>query len=218
MPLRPNTYTYGVLAVEVKRIFGDESGVQLEPGDILRWANQGQQEIVTRNGVLKATADTTTTVAQDTYTFPDQNIYEIAALELDGQLLPNVPFPEAQRRIMSADPNKEESGRPAFWYTWGNEFMLWPVPDEEYPLRLRYTRTPDELTGDDGQVLDLSNEYFPVLVDYVLGKCYEMDEDWQAAQAKQNAFENAIAQQGEKERDAQDMTYPVIAEVDPYGC
>lgn len=214
MPLRPNTMTYAELSIEVKRLFGDESGVQLEPGDILRWANQGQREIVGRNKVLQASATTATVATQDGYDFPDQDIYEIASLQLDGQLLPNMPYPEAERRIMAADPLKEETGRPQFWYVWANQFSLWPVPDAVYPLVLRYIRVPEKLTGDDAQVLELSDEYFPVLVDYILAKAYEMDEDWQAAQAKTTSFENAINTQGEKERDAQDMTYPVIAEVD----
>jgi hypothetical protein len=214
MPLRPNTMTYGELSIEVKRLFGDESGVQLEAGDILRWANQGLREIVVRNKVLKASATSVTAVGTDLYTFPDQDIYEIASIQLDGQSLQALDYSDAERRIMTSDPQKTERGRPQFWYTWGNEFWLWPVPDQAYPMALRYTKVPTKLTGTDSEVLEISDEYFPVLVDYILGKAYEMDEDWTAAQNKATAFDNAINQQGEKERDAQDSTYPVIAEVD----
>lgn len=217
MPLRPNTKTYGELAVDVKRLFGDESGVQLEAGDILRWANQAQGEIVSRNSALKARAVTTTTAGVDIYDFPSVNIYEIASLQLDGQLLPNIPYPDAERRIMADDPNKTETGRPAFWYTWGDQFWLWPVPNESLSLTILYTKLPDPLTGASDQLLELSDEWFPTIVAYVLSKAYEMDEDWTAAQAKATEFENALANQGEKDRDAQDMTYPVIQEVDIYG-
>jgi len=214
MPLRPNTMTYAELAIEVKRLFGDESGVQLEPGDILRWANQGQRDIVSKNKALKGRSTTPTVAGTDLYDFPAQDIYEIASLQLDGQLLPNIEYPEAERRIMAADPDRTETGRPLYWYNWGDEFWLWPKPDAVYTITLIYTKVPDKLTGDDAQLLALGDEYFPVLVDYVLMKAYEMDEDWPAAQAKTTSYENAINQQGEKERDAADMTYPVIAEVD----
>lgn len=214
MPLRPNTKTYGELSHEVRRLFGDESGVQLEPGDILRWAIQAQQEIVTRNKVLKDRAVATAVAGTDTYDFPPVDIYEIASFQMDGQLLPNMDYPDAERRIMAADPDRTETGRPLFWFTWGDKFWLWPKPDKDYQLTLLYTRVPTKLTGDDAQVLDLGDEYFPAIVDFVLAKAYEMDEDWQAAQAKLTSFENAINQQGEKERDAADMTYPVIAEVE----
>lgn len=216
MPLRPNTYTYAQLAIEVKRLFGDESGVQLEPGDILRWANLGQQEIVTRNKVLKGRADTPTVAATDTYTFPAQDIFEVTSILLDGAPLPNMDYAEAERQILAYDPLKTQTGQPQFWYTWGNEFYLWPVPDKAYTMRMLYAKTPPMLTGSDAELLSISNEYFPVLVDYILARAYEMDEDWAAANAKQQSFENSIAQQGEKERDAEDLTYPVIAEVDYY--
>jgi len=214
MGLRPNTYTYGQLSVEVKRLFGDESGVQLEPGDILRWANQGQQEIVTRNKVLKARADTPTVAAQDLYTFPDQDIYEVSSILLNGSPLPNIPYAEAERQILAYDPAKTEAGQPQFWYTWGNEFWLWPVPDKVYTMRMLYSKSPPMLTGSDAEVLSVPNEYFSVLVDFILAKAYEMDEDWTASNAKSTAFENGIAVQGEKERDSADLAYPVIAEVD----
>lgn len=214
MPLRPNTMTYGELALEVKRLFGDESGVQLEPNDILRWANQGQRDINGRNKVLKTRSSAVTVAGTDLYTFPDDDIYEISSLQLDGQPLPNVEYPEAERRILSYDPNRTETGTPQYWYTWGNEFWLWPKPNAVNNITLLYTKVPPKLTGTDSEILALGDEYFPVLVDYVLSKAYEMDEDWTAAQNKGTAYENAINQQGEKERDAQDMTYPVIAEVD----
>lgn len=54
MTLRPNTKTFQNLLTEVKRLFGDESGVQLEDADIQRWANEAQMEIVNTNGAIKA--------------------------------------------------------------------------------------------------------------------------------------------------------------------
>lgn len=214
MGLRPSTMTYGELAVAIKRAFGDESGVQLEDGDILRWANEGQQAIVTRNRVLKRRVATTATKGVDEYTFPNEPIHQIASIELAGAILANMPFEDAERRIMTADPNKTEVGRPIFWYEWGGTFNVWPKPDVDYPLVLRYTAAPTKLTGNQAQVLQISDKIYPALVEYVLWRAYEMDEDWQAAQQKQASYEAMIAQQGQEERTAQDLTYQVIQEVD----
>lgn len=213
MGLRPSTMTYGELAVAVKRSFGDESGVQLEDGDILRWANEGQQAIVTRNRVLKRRVATTATAGVDEYTFPDEPIHQIASIELDGSPLTNMPFEDAERRIMSADPDKIEVGRPIFWYEWGGTFNIWPKPDVDYAMVLRYTAAPDKLTGNQAQVLQVSDKIYPTLIEYILWRAYEMDEDWPAAQQKQAAYEAGIAQQGQEERTAQDLTYQVIQEV-----
>jgi len=213
MPLRPTTYTYGDLAVSVKRAFGDESGVQLEDGDITRWANEGQQEIVSRNRVLRRTVSAPVPAGQSDYTFPDEQIHQIASLELNGQLLPNMTFEDAERRIMADDPEKAEVGRPLFWYEWGGDFSLWPKPDVDYTLVLRYTAYPAKLTGDNAQLLEVSDKYYSTLVNYVLQRAYEMDEDWQAAQQKQAEVDKSLAYQGQEERTSQDLTYGVIAEI-----
>jgi len=42
----------------VQRQFGDESGVQLENTDIIRWINDAQDVIVAKNKVLKAKSTT----------------------------------------------------------------------------------------------------------------------------------------------------------------
>lgn len=211
--LKPTTMTYGELAVAVKRAFGDESGVQLEDGDILRWANDAQREIVNRNGVLRRKSSTATVIGQADYTFATLEIHRIVSLELAGQLLPNVPFEDAERRIMDADPDRVEEGDPLFWYEWAGEFSFWPKPNAVKTVVLRYIGAPTKLTGTQEQVLSLPDEYFPTIVDYILTRAYEMDEDWTAVQQKQTAFDNSLALQNGKERVAQDATYGVIAEV-----
>jgi hypothetical protein len=122
-------------------------------------------------------------------------------------------FEDAERRIFAADNERTEIGRPMFWYEWGGEFNVWPRCDKAYSLVLRYTAYPAKLAGDNGDLLAIPDKYYGALIDFVLLRAYEMDEDWEAAKAKQQAFDNALALQGQEERVAQDMTYGVIAEV-----
>ena len=58
------TKTWGDVVANVRRSFGDESGVQLEEGDLLRWINQGQYEIARQNKILKAKGVSTTMPGQ----------------------------------------------------------------------------------------------------------------------------------------------------------
>lgn len=214
MPLRPTTYTFADLRQNVKRLFGDESGVQLDDTDIVRWANEGQQAIVARNRILRSKSSSTTTAGTDTYTFPDSDIYEVSSIEIEGQLVPHISIEDAELRIMRVDPNKEQSGRPEYWYLWDDEFTLWPVPDASYDLTLRYVRLPNKLTGSASESLDVPDKYYSALVDYVMAKCYEMDEAFDASGAKMQSFEAHLSIHGEEERNAQEMRHPVIREVD----
>ena len=79
-------------------------------------------------------------------------------------------------------------------------------------LTLYFTAYATELTGDTSQSLDVADKFYNAVVDFVLMKCYEMDEDMQASQMAEQRFRAALENQMEDERQAQHMTYPVVIE------
>lgn len=213
MSKRPSTKTFATLSQEVKRLFGDESGVQLDDSDIQRWATAAQMEIVTTSGPLKARSTSNSVAGQKAYTFPSEKIQQVASLQYDGRLLPNTPFAEAQRIIISQDPQGIAKGVPELWYEWAGEFTLWPTPDSVRPIDIFYSAYPADMTGDPAQLLSVSDSYYNAVVDYVLAKAYEMDEEPQMSQMAEQRFRDAVQVQGDSERQGQDMGYPVIQEV-----
>lgn len=216
MALRPNTKTLQNLLTEVKRLFGDESGVQLSNEDITRWANEAQMEIVNANGAIKAKSSAPSVVNQKTYSFPDIKIQSIASLHYGNLLLPNMPMAEAERIIYSRDPQLTAAGTPELWYEWAGEFTLWPTPNAVQTIDIYYTAYPTELTGDPAQTLSVADKFWPTVVNYVMAKCYEMDEEPQMSQMAEGRFREALQAQLGDERQAQDMAYPVVQEVGYY--
>lgn len=193
----------------VKRQFGDEAGVQLEDADIIRWINDAQNTINNRNRILKATSVSQSTAGQTDYTFPDADILQVESITYNNVLIPDVPFGVAQERISNMDPQLAQTGTPRFWYMWAGHFTFWPIPDAAQNITLFYTRKPDVVTQST-DLLSVPDKYFETVVAYVMQQAYELDEDWQAVQAKQQQFEAAINQFGEEERTAQNMTYETI--------
>ena len=212
MSLRPSTKTFGDLAQDVKRTFGDESGVQLDNADIARWANAAQMEIVNNNKAIKAKATLPSVVGTSNYEFPDVKIQQIEALHYDNMRLENIPFAEAERVIISHDPEQKEQGTPSIWYEWDGVITLWPKPDSIKTLTLYYTAYPEELDGNVEQLLSVADKFYNSVVDFVMAKAYEMDEDMNASQLAENRFRAALENQLDDERQAQHMTYPVIIE------
>lgn len=213
MTLRPSTRTYGMVKRAVKRTFGDEAGVQLEDADILQWANDAQQAINTKNKIFKARSTSTSVPGQSDYDFPVDQIQQVESLTYDGRPIPAVEMAEAQARIQASDPHGEAYGVPTCWYEWGGKFTLYPRPDQAKEIALYFTRYPTPLTGSDEEVLDVPDKYYQAVVDYILWKCYEMDEDWNGAQMKESHFRGALEEQAEEEREVAHMTYPVIQEL-----
>lgn len=213
MTLRPSTMTFDNLQAYVKRTFGDESGVQLENADIVRWANEGIRNIAVINRLLRTKSTSAAVIGQWEYTFPDSSIQQVHSVHINGSPIIAVDFAQAEENFLSGDPDHTEAGTPLFWWNWGDTFTLWPKPTAADTITLFFTRNPILVTGLPGDVLDVPDKHYQTLVDFVLWKCYEMDEDWQAAQVKEAQYRAALMEQKDDEMQAQDLTFPVVREV-----
>lgn len=210
MGLDVTTRTVQNLIDRVRRQFGDDSGAQLLDTDIFMWVNAGQLEIVRNDKVLKDKATTSTTIGGETYTFPADNILTIEALFLDGVPLKSISFPDFQENIIGdTDYSPTYTGTPTMYWEWGNELHLYPLPDNVYTLQLFYTKHPTDITAA-SDTLSIPDVLFDTLVDFVLARAYEMDEDYAAAQYKNNSLEQKFGQNAERESGQIRGTYPVI--------
>lgn len=198
----------------VKRQFGDESGVQLEDTDLVRWITDAQDAINSDNKVLKTTGSISSVNGQATYTFPSTPILQVESLHYNGVRIPNLSFSQAEESLIGADTTA--SGDPEFWYEWGGSFTFWPIPNAVKSITLYYTASPTPVPAnwDGNTLLSLPDDYFNDIVRFVLAQAYEMDEDWQASGAKVQQFKEGIAAKSEDARRAQDMTFGVITLVD----
>lgn len=194
---------------QVKRQFGDESGVQVSDDDLLGWISDAQEAIVIKNKILKAKSTAPSVAGQDSYTFPALPIHQIESLHYDGMRIPNMPFASAEERIFNTDPEKLQSGAPQFWYEWAGTFSFWPTPDDVKNIDIYYTAKPTRITNS-ANTLQVTDKYFSTVVQYVLQQAYELDEDWQASNAKGEQVRIGLAEMGEEERSAQNMTYETI--------
>lgn len=205
--------TVSDVADHVKRQFGDESGVQISNSDILRWTNNGQREIVTRNQILKAKATTLSEAGKRDYTFPDQDIYQIESLHYDGTPVKNVNYREAEEYLISKH-SEAYRGAPKIWYEWAGVVTFWPTPQESgKDISLLYTRFPPNLESLQS-TLTIPDKYYDTLLRYVLHQAFELDENWDASNMKLQQFTADLDILSEEERTSQHMTYPTITVID----
>lgn len=167
---------------DVRRAFGDEDGVQIKDEDLVRWINDGQREIVSNNPILKAKATVSSVAGNNNYPLP-ADIYQIENLTYDGKRINGVGFEEGIARFGALT----DGGDPYYWYMWGNELYLYPTPNTVKTITMYYTQAPAPVTGA-GDLLSVPDRYFNALVEYVKMQAYELDEDWQAQQAKTQKF------------------------------
>jgi hypothetical protein len=209
MTYSPPTKTVGDVYNQVKRVFGDESGVQLTNDDIARWINEAQADIATQNQVLQATATMNTVANQATYSLAavSPKIDSIASILLNGRRIGNIPISQAEESISLADPEGLEIGAPQFWYEWAGQITFWPVPGQVYSMLIRYTAEPTDVTTTTTDLLSVPDECFSDVCNYVLMRAYEMDENPEMMAVKQAEYSTSVAERGETERQAATMTY-----------
>lgn len=211
------TKTVGEVGAAVKRVFGDESGVQLVDNDIITWTNEAQHAIADTTKVLKSKAVTAMTNGTNTYSLSAVNpkILQIESLLVNGRRIGNMSVAQAEESISQADPLAEETGFPAFWYEWAGEITFWPRPNIDAQITIRYTALPAVVTVNT-DLLSVPDEFFSDVVTYVLQKAYEMDENGQMMGFKKQEFEDSMSQLTDEERTAQNMTYETVTIYDYY--
>ena len=199
------------VAADVKRTFGDEASVQVTDPDIIRWINQAQTEIVSKNQILLASGITPSIANQYTYDLSALNIQSIRSIHYDGTKLENLTFQEAEETVLKDDPKRTASGTPEVWYTWGNsELMLYPTPSTSgVEIKVYFYATPS-VVDTVNDYLSLPDNYYSRILEFVMACAYEMDENFAAAEQKTNRFDsNLVAMHEDENKSAQDY-YPTI--------
>lgn len=212
MPSEIYSKTGTDVANVVKRQFGDPDGRQITDSDILEWINQAQQEIVSQNPLLKQVAQTNVVDGQDVYQYPAERVQYIEAIHYHGIPLEAYTFQEAQAYILR---NKQAetvvTGKPEIWYERTGSIYLFPIPEEdiENGLRLFFTAQPDELTAL-SNTLSVPDRYYQRVIELVLARAYQLDENWEAARYKQAEFINGMEMLANQEHVVNTNTYPSV--------
>jgi hypothetical protein len=203
--------------IRVRATFGDQSSVQVQDADILRWINDGQREVVMMNNeLLEKIATANTVQGQQTYAIPT-DCYTIRSIlyrsgastsyfKLLGQSLQ-----EFDEYIDGWDGTIYGQSDPAIYTAFANNFMLFPIPATSLTagLKLYYYRYPVDMVLDT-DILDLPLPYHSAIVEYCLKQAYELDEDWTSVQNKASEFNTAVTGQKVSEKDSKAETYQLI--------
>lgn len=212
--ITPTTRTVKDVVTHVKRQFGDEAGVQINDRDIIRWINDAQIDINARNKMLKARGNADVVAGQSEYTLSSLDVQQLESIRVADQFLTHKNLTEADPGALSKSPNAE-ADVPSFWWVWAGVINLWPRPSKDIPngLTIFYTKmpTPVETSND---LLSLPDKYYGRVVDYVLARAYELDEDLNSASYMEERLAMRLEEQSEEERRGQSMTYPTISFVE----
>lgn len=113
----------------------------------------------------------------------------IVQVEGDTYVLRYIPHEVATRKYAFGSG---ASGRPIEWSVWSDELYFWPDPaGTSYDYTIRGYRDPTQATlaGDE---VDLPGEFHFLIVEWMLARQYERDDDEIMSTQKFNRFEQQI--------------------------
>lgn len=217
MPL--NHYSVSDVISSVTRQFGDESGVQITEDDIIRWTNTACMEMNSKNKILRARA--TVQRIPDSYTLeiPSDVMIITDILWVDSSLAPHrlekvSTLDYYENYAKDATLLNKSDPKVWVWMQDGTGFIyVSPVgPDNATTFIINYVPEPPALNTS-GDTLPLPDRYFDRIVEFVLSKAYELDENWQARQAMLSDFNQNMDTLNHAETDSIGE-YLVVRDVD----
>jgi hypothetical protein len=221
MPAETFTRTTQDVAERVKVSFGDTSGSQITDTMILRWINDGQQEIVNNNAILKDTRFASIVAGQADYSFPSDRVQYIEALYVDGRPVRNATPQEFREFILKEDPNLiAKADIPNLWQERAGIITFYPTPQKDFEdgLKMEFVKQPLPVTAiSTSTILSIPDRYLNELVSYVMAQALELDENYNAAELKRGQFREGLDRQYLRENTSQISKYPqVMADPDDY--
>lgn len=199
------------VAMEVKRLFGDEDAVQISDADIIRWINAAQRKIVAVNPILQRTSTKDVTAGVGQYTYPADRIQYIQSISFNGLPLEGYSYAEAQEYIMKNNGSTTTGAAPLIWWQWAQTLNFWPIPDADATaaLKMDYVAIPSDVDGVN-DLLSVPDRYMDAVIEFVMQKAHLLDENYDAANYTRSQFTDSLGQLSEQENRIRISTYPTM--------
>jgi hypothetical protein len=132
----------------------------------------------------EARAYTTTSNGKAYYAVPS-NFQAMESLTCTRNSYKYALEPRTFQYLDSIDPGTNNTGAPAEYCVYNQQFRLWPVPDDEYTLELAFQKKLGDLTNDtdtnawmvDGEILIRCRAKAIVLRDVIRGQAADAEAD-----------------------------------------
>jgi hypothetical protein len=175
----------------VQRQFGDESSVQIEEADIIRWINDVAKEIAVQNDLTQAVASQNSEAGLNVYVAPADTL-AIRSIYFKQKKLDFYNRAEYDAYINENDPTETATGDPVLYTRHVDDLILYPTPSTVGIIKIWYFQRPTEVTST-ADTLPFPVEYHLRIVEYCLQQAYQTDEDWEAANQMSGQFVDGIA-------------------------
>ncbi len=203
------------VAVRIRRIFGDDSGVQISDADIIAWMNDAQRQIsVDNEELLETVVQSDIVISQSDYSMPS-NMNVLRSLMYNNFRLRGLSFAQFNEYIdgFKATPSQNGygNGTPQVFMVYGGLITLFPTPNQSITsgLRIYYSRHPATITTL-ADTLEVPDRYSKAVLEFCLRQAYELDENLWMVDLKDQGYSQQIQKLKNQEKPSSNEYYPTI--------
>lgn len=196
---------FATLERKVRRLFGDENNVVIDRQDIVDWTNAAMVDIA------RTTQCIPKDVTQAANSFP---VTYVDFISMYRVIYGTAATPKSFTTLEQIDAEFVGSmavGTPQRYYVRGNKVYLHPTPatSDSTSVTVTYNRMPTELTLAVTDPMDVPVSYHEDLVRFVLARAYEKNENYQAQESSESAYQTGLAQRIWEKNQA-DESFPFV--------
>jgi hypothetical protein len=179
-----SSHTVQDIITYCRRLFGDDSSVQILDSDIIMWINMGQMDIATKLMNVQASSATVSVIGQAAYTVPS-DVIKMESVYYNSKPLRGTSMDSVQTQFEDLISSQ---GFPQYWWLWANSINIFPVPDTaNVPIVINYIKRPTAVVNG-ASALGLPDTYYNALCDYVMAKAAELDENVAGSQTAMDKY------------------------------
>jgi hypothetical protein len=208
------------IATRVKRLFGDESGVQVINDDIIDWLNDAMTEAAVQNGSINLKRTYIPAIRGEFIVTLPTNlniaaIHSVAYRSSGSTAYIPLTFASSNsfEELFPDWENSTATGVPTFYSSnSNNQLKVFPSPSATDGLgfSVMYNSFFTDYT-DLEEEMDISPRYFQYLLEYCLMKAYEMDENWEAADRKASFIQSTLNSLSSDDSNMNQTKYPILS-------
>jgi hypothetical protein len=180
-------------------LFGDDASIQLTGDKVLAWVNDAQEEASNSiPNLLPQTGYLDSVNGQLRYD-PPEDLYKLWGLKYKDSTLQSyyqltyMSILDLYQQVDGWDGTVYATGTPQVFSRESNKLILFPAPREDtvHGIQIIYARYPVPVTNQT-DAIDLPAYLNQFVLDFIMNKAYEMDEDWTAADRLANRVQQRL--------------------------
>uniref|UniRef100_A0A6H1ZQ13 Uncharacterized protein n=1 Tax=viral metagenome TaxID=1070528 RepID=A0A6H1ZQ13_9ZZZZ len=149
----------------IDKIVANVDREDLTEAMVLQYLNNRQLQVLNFDNFsfMEQTAESSTVIAQQSYTVPSDYKDELHLWIVEGTNK-NIPLrwseSEAEKKYMQTD----RAGKPTNYWLWQGAYFLYPIPDKVYTMKAKYYKYLTDLTNVDTEENVLVQRYPDLMI------------------------------------------------------